>query len=931
MRPGEGLPAVLLFTAFFVLMAFWYSTKSVRQSTFIESLGAAMLPVAYLLVALCSYPLLRLYSRLADRMPRTRLVVVTSSVIAVSMVVFWWLYQFPWSWVPVVFYVWVSLVIVMMVSQFWSFSNLVLDARQAKRLFGFVGAGGLLGGIAGGQVARFATQLVGTRYALIVGAALLAGFVAILVVVGRIRPSSESTPRESGGLAKLDRARGGFEALRSSRHLRLIAALMLLTVMVAQVVDLQFNWAVEQATADLDQATAFFGNFFSVMGISALIFQILFTARIHRFLGVGVAMRVLPVTMGIGTAALLLAALFPGPLVVAAALILKIGENGLRYSLDQATRELLFLPVPAGVRVKAKAFIDVFVQRGAKGLAALLLLPVTFGVFTALESGWISFVLIALWLGVTVALGREYVKSFRRSLLERSVDAEVPINLSDATTLELLIESLGSSDTRQVLHALEILETHDRGNLVPPLLLYHDDARVRERTLGILASVERRDATELVEACLADDSPDVRARAIDVLAQFQGEDASGLMLTRIHDPDPAVRAAAVACLANHGTPEMTEEASDVLADMLSDAEARVRVEAAKALGTIREPRFQERLVQLLYDDDPEVVRGAIAAIRRRADRDSFNPLYSPSLVSLLQKRRLKQEARDALVALGEPVIPALVHFLNDPDEQRWVRRAIPKTLARIESEEVIGHLVEALPAEEDAFLRRKLLEALAELPTARRSAVPSEAVASEIHRESRRYFRHLGLFCSLGSMEGARIVHGLVSWENEDPPLLDRLLAERMEESVSNLFELLTLCHPAPDVRAAQRTMMADSGALRVHSLEYLDNTLEGDVRRDTFLVIGDTPLPEKMRRVRALFGIETTSKLEALEGLLSPGGDGDRSALVAGALYTVRSEGITELLPRSETLAEESSDPFVRETAAWVVERIESSRRDSS
>lgn len=53
MRSGEGLPAVLLFTAFFLLMAFWYATKSVRQSTFIDSLGAAMLPVAYLLVAVC--------------------------------------------------------------------------------------------------------------------------------------------------------------------------------------------------------------------------------------------------------------------------------------------------------------------------------------------------------------------------------------------------------------------------------------------------------------------------------------------------------------------------------------------------------------------------------------------------------------------------------------------------------------------------------------------------------------------------------------------------------------------------------------------------------------------------------------------------------------------------------------------------------------
>ena len=79
--------------------------------------------------------------------------------------------------------------------------------------------------------------------------------------------------------------------------------------------------------------------------------------------------------------------------------MLKIGENGLRYSLDQATRELLFFPVPSTPRLKAKAYIDVFVQRSGKAGAALLLIPVTFGILSPVQAGWISLVLIVLWLG----------------------------------------------------------------------------------------------------------------------------------------------------------------------------------------------------------------------------------------------------------------------------------------------------------------------------------------------------------------------------------------------------------------------------------------------------------------------------------------------------------------------------------------------------
>ena len=128
-----------------------------------------------------------------------------------------------------------------------------------------------------------------------------------------------------------------------------------------------------------DALTGGFGNLYVLMSASAFVFQLLFTSRIHRRLGIGFAMRVLPIAMLLGTSGIFLAvAVFPGILLNVCRL-LKIGENGLRYSLDQATRELLFFPVPAGVRLKAKAYIDVFVQRSAKAGAGILLLPVTFG------------------------------------------------------------------------------------------------------------------------------------------------------------------------------------------------------------------------------------------------------------------------------------------------------------------------------------------------------------------------------------------------------------------------------------------------------------------------------------------------------------------------------------------------------------------------
>ena len=85
--------------------------------------------------------------------------------------------------------------------------------------------------------------------------------------------------------------------------------------------------------------------------------------------------------------------------------------------------------------------------------------------------------------------------------------------------------------------------------------------------------------------------------------------------------------------------------------MLSDGSTEIRVEAAKALGAIDRPEFRAELLQLLYDQEPVVVRQSIAAIRNRLTGGEPTPIYLPTLISLLQNRRLKHEAREALVEL----------------------------------------------------------------------------------------------------------------------------------------------------------------------------------------------------------------------------------------------------------------------------------------
>jgi HEAT repeat protein len=399
------------------------------------------------------------------------------------------------------------------------------------------------------------------------------------------------------------------------------------------------------------------------------------------------------------------------------------------------------------------------------------------------------------------------------------------------------------------------------------------------------------------------------------------------MLPRLEEADPGVRAAAVACLANLDDEAMVTQASRVLMDLLHEADPQVRREAAKAIGAVHEPRFQSQLVGLLYDPERSVLGETISAIRRRVSRDGFNPLYVPTLVSLLQNRRVRHEVRECLVAFGEPAIPAMVHFMNDENEPLWVRRALPKALAAVGTDRAAEALLDGLERSKDAFHRRKLVEALGSVRE-RRELFDRERgrILKEISREARRYLRLLAALEGLGLRGKGRVEGARVIWDGgREPTLLDRLLEERSADNLLNVFGLLTLIHPPAEIWPAYRGLTGGDRMQRARALELLDNILEGETRRDVFAVIDDCPMAEKFERAKRQFGVAVASRVETLKRFLDleAADDPEAGDLVSAALYTVHLEQVRGLEPRIRDLAANSRDRLVGETAAWVAGRM--------
>ena len=310
--------------------------------------------------------------------------------------------------------------------------------------------------------------------------------VALVVAIER-RETIDSDFASAGQ----ERGVGGGEAirlLRASPHLQVIALVIGFAAIGAAIMEQQLNMAAAalKGSAGTDAITAFLAQVTFYLSIVGFLIQVGLTSRIHRSLGLAFALLILPVSLGTTGAIILLNGALWAP---AAARVL---DTSLRYSIDKTTREVLFLPLPADLKYRAKPFVDVTMDRFAKALGALLLLVLIKPWGLNLDWQRLSYASLAvtgLWILMAIRARREYLKTFRHSIETGAIaPASVRLDVADAATIETLIEELSDPDESRVLYAIDMLETLNRRNLMTPLLLHHESPKVRSRALLALQS-----------------------------------------------------------------------------------------------------------------------------------------------------------------------------------------------------------------------------------------------------------------------------------------------------------------------------------------------------------------------------------------------------------------------------------------------------------
>jgi ATP:ADP antiporter, AAA family len=303
-------------------------------------------------------------------------------------------------WIGRVFFIWVSVYNLFVVSIFWQMNVDLFSPEQGKRLFGFIAAGATIGAIVGaGTTASLARYVPPT--VLLVGAALLLE-VAVFAVgrLSRLSPALHRYPNETwherpigGGVFS------GVTNALSSPYLLGVSLFLLLFAITSTFLYFQQAGIVSHSFADRGAQTAFFATVDLLVNCLTLGVQLFLTGRMVVLVGVGIALAFLPAMTFIGFGGL---ALMPSLSTIAVFQVLRRAGD---YAIARPTREVLFTVVPREDRYKAKSFIDTFVYRlgdqvGAWSVALLRGLGDSIAT-TALVAMPIAvlWLLNALWLG----------------------------------------------------------------------------------------------------------------------------------------------------------------------------------------------------------------------------------------------------------------------------------------------------------------------------------------------------------------------------------------------------------------------------------------------------------------------------------------------------------------------------------------------------
>ncbi len=345
------------------------------------------------------------FAYLVKKLPRSRFIPITYRFFAANIVLFaallYWSDAGQTIWVGRIFFIWVSVFNLFVVSVFWQMNVDLFSPEQGKRLFAVIAAGATIGAIVGSSLTASLARYVSPIF-LLLGAAILlevavfsVGRLSWLSPTLRRQPIAGSQEAPIGGSVF-----AGITHAFRSRYLLNVSLFLLLFAITSTFLYFQQAGIVSRSFSDRGAQTAFFASVDLLVNVLTLAVQLFLTGRMVLLLGVALTLGVLPALTIIGFGAL---ALFP---TIAAVAVFQVLRRAADYAIARPTREVLFTVVPREDRYKAKSFIDTVVYRTGDQVGAWSVALLRWVGLSTAATSLVVIPIAVLWLLNALWLGR---------------------------------------------------------------------------------------------------------------------------------------------------------------------------------------------------------------------------------------------------------------------------------------------------------------------------------------------------------------------------------------------------------------------------------------------------------------------------------------------------------------------------------------------
>ncbi len=809
-RPAEQVRTALLAAMLFVCSCVFVLGRTVRDALFLSYFRertADVLPWMFIAFGVSSALVAGPFARASARLARAPFVSAYAAFVSVSYVSAWVALQWSPGWLYPVLYVGSEIAGNLLIAMFWAVANDLHDPRSAKRLFGVIGLGRIIGVVACGLGAGSFVAAVGTDNLLLVLAALSASIVPLVLWLVKdfglsTRPPMAGRRESLGVLAPL-----------RSRYVRSVAILLLLGFVAVNVGDFQFKAAARLAHPDRDDLALFMARYYASMGAVALVLQLLVTRPLLRRFGVGGGLLVLPIAYGLANLVLLLS---PG---IFGATLVKISDNAVQFTVFEATLQLLYFPLDGAERDGARATLEAAVKplgyalAGAAVLGLGLLFPAVSMRAIALQS-WFVLPLLALSIVASRIVRRDYVGTLERSLRRRTAEVE-EAPLDEASTQAALVRGAMDTAPRIACFAIDRLTEVAPSIAIERVPEWLERPAPEVRIAAIRAAERLRLVSHLpdLERAMDDREPLVAAASIAAFASLSGERCLDVVQPRLDDPRPVVEEAAVAALLRDGGLEGILAAGARIHAWMRSGRANDRTRAANTLGMEGVPGALRVVRALLHDEDPLVRRAALRAA------GASGMALAEEIVSALADPSSRGVALETAVRVGPPIVPLLAEHLGDDGCPRQIRLCIPRVLAQIGVVEGYQSLLSRLD-ERDEGLRQKILASASRMRRAKGLSPLEDRLI-----ERRQSAELDALEQQFASHERTRRWLGMI--------LLDRWILERLRKGLLRVLRLAELsADGGVRVERVRDAVFTSDVQRRARALEVLDDVLAPQLAR---------------------------------------------------------------------------------------------------